>query len=596
MGVLTAGEAPSGAAKAAAALAAAATLATPRVDWSAVGHQPHAQAHNAQPQPCVVLPSPLPSEHPTSNSLRDGQATPMELTGAQETKAAEASGQVASGPMAGDSLPAKPVLVAIGMSTCTVAHPKEEVVGAAAPLPCTEHPEVPGLEGQGLAAGRRKRVPGGHILENPRFQEFLEALRSSSAAIGQAGGRVLRLKQYIGADARPQVIDAVLDALEHNNRVEALYIQNFEKGMFDAQLEHLTRALCNKHIWALNVGENFQISLDAWSKFTERLPETAVAYLYVSEHHLMRTNLKVRMRDAIRENRNAAPRRAPEVISLIGNMWYNPKLPAGYNAAAATQQKRGLDRHGHLLRVRQPAPRQQALLSKEENSPRAPLPGPSSRKRAASKPAAAPQRATQKRQRPVQDEAAAPTTRRAPAASSKRQARPQQKSSLPARAEPPTLQRPSAAGSQQGGTSASDRSVQRSHRLARRRSGISRPNVRTRSTPLPPAAPTAHAGPKASGSRGRKPAQQPMGTPPLHWKAKRRVALPLADATNMPSNAIVELHAAMTKAGSKSIRRIRERYDCGRQGRKRSACWIAAAVAAGKNTTATAAGAASFRD
>lgn len=51
--------------------------------------------------------------------------------------------------------------------------------------------------------------------------------------------------------------------------------------MFDAQLEHLTRALCNKHIWALNVGENFQISLDAWSKFTERLPETAVAYLYV---------------------------------------------------------------------------------------------------------------------------------------------------------------------------------------------------------------------------------------------------------------------------------------------------------------------------
>lgn len=258
MGVLTAGEAPSGAAKAAAALAAAATLATPHVGWSAVGHQPHAQAHNAQPQPCVVLPSPLPSEHPTSNSLRDGQATRMELTGAQETKAAEASGQVASGPMAGGSLPAEPVLVAIGMSTCTVAHPKEEVVGAAAPLPCTEHPELPGLEGQGLAAGRRKRVPGGHVLEvrrlptlrqgrvpeqrllltssplppgaqNPRFQEFLEALRSSSAAIGQAGGRVLRLKQYIGADARPQVIDAVLDALEHNNRVEALYIQNFEK-------------------------------------------------------------------------------------------------------------------------------------------------------------------------------------------------------------------------------------------------------------------------------------------------------------------------------------------------------------------------------
>eukprot|EP00873_Tetraselmis_striata_P020016 jgi/Tetstr1/440280/TSEL_028630.t1 len=35
---------------------------------------------------------------------------------------------------------------------------------------------------------------------------------------------------------------------------------------------------------------------------------------------------------------------------------------------------------------------------------------------------------------------------------------------------------------------------------------------------------------------------------------KSRVALPLADATNRPSHAIVELHAALTTAGSKSIR------------------------------------------
>eukprot|EP00873_Tetraselmis_striata_P038378 jgi/Tetstr1/458642/TSEL_004346.t1 len=35
---------------------------------------------------------------------------------------------------------------------------------------------------------------------------------------------------------------------------------------------------------------------------------------------------------------------------------------------------------------------------------------------------------------------------------------------------------------------------------------------------------------------------------------KSRVALPLADATNMPGHAIVELQAALTKAGLKSIR------------------------------------------
>jgi hypothetical protein len=51
--------------------------------------------------------------------------------------------------------------------------------------------------------------------------------------------------------------------------------------MFDAQLEHLQKVLRNKQIWALNVGENFEISLDAWSKFTAELPSTAVAYLYV---------------------------------------------------------------------------------------------------------------------------------------------------------------------------------------------------------------------------------------------------------------------------------------------------------------------------
>ena len=44
----------------------------------------------------------------------------------------------------------------------------------------------------------------------------------------QADGRVLRLKQYISSDVRPAHIDAILDALAANTRVEVLYIQNFE--------------------------------------------------------------------------------------------------------------------------------------------------------------------------------------------------------------------------------------------------------------------------------------------------------------------------------------------------------------------------------
>lgn len=39
----------------------------------------------------------------------------------------------------------------------------------------------------------------------------------------------MRLKPSIPPDARPPLMNAVLDALMSNTRVEALYIQNFEK-------------------------------------------------------------------------------------------------------------------------------------------------------------------------------------------------------------------------------------------------------------------------------------------------------------------------------------------------------------------------------
>ena len=73
--------------------------------------------------------------------------------------------------------------------------------------------------------------------------------------------------------------------------------------MFDEQLLRLTEVLKKGRIWALNAGENFEISLQAWETFTKELQHTAVAYMYVSEHHLARTDLKRRMQDAIRDNR-----------------------------------------------------------------------------------------------------------------------------------------------------------------------------------------------------------------------------------------------------------------------------------------------------
>ena len=63
------------------------------------------------------------------------------------------------------------------------------------------------------------------------------------------------------------------------------------------------RVLKQRRIWALNVGENYLTTLAAWQHFKDQLPLTAVGYIYVSEHHLKGTHLKVEMRDAIRANR-----------------------------------------------------------------------------------------------------------------------------------------------------------------------------------------------------------------------------------------------------------------------------------------------------
>ncbi|KAK9821293.1 hypothetical protein WJX81_001784 [Elliptochloris bilobata] len=213
-------------------------------------------------------------------------------------------------------------------------------------------------------AGRPKRVPGGDPLHDASLRCLVAAIREDSTEF-EAGGRVLRLKQYIAAGVGAAALDAIIDALSANSRVEALYIQNFERGFGDAQLRRLTAVLRQRRIWALNVGENFRVSPGAWREFADALPHTAVAYLYVSEHHFLgRPGLKNSMRDRIRINRLAAPLRDPEVVARINNMWWNPRNhnPAAAAAAAARGAAAGSDkpimmRPVHPIVARRRAPR-----------------------------------------------------------------------------------------------------------------------------------------------------------------------------------------------------------------------------------------------
>lgn len=268
-----------------------------------------------------------------------------------------------------------------------VAVPLQEAAGISAPLApaafAAIQAKAPGDAADAAAAGASAdacRAAGGagsrDPLSSPHFRNLLAMIRGSSQEF-EAQGRVLRLRQYLRSDVKPQVggsasvppealrcragrclppgccqvpssprpagaaqrpppaaafkrpvadatatqvLDAVLEALEANTRVEALYCQNFEQvrlqasasgqpaaacapprdretflrrllcccaaapcpkpraasqppswlpsrhlfaarpclqGMLDAQLDRLARLLRRRRIWAVNVGENF---------------------------------------------------------------------------------------------------------------------------------------------------------------------------------------------------------------------------------------------------------------------------------------------------------------------------------------------------
>jgi len=153
-----------------------------------------------------------------------------------------------------------------------------------------------------------------------------------------------------------------------------LYVQNFEKGFRDPQLAKLLEVLKLGRIWAVNVGcvllfapfpptcpiqahsharrsENFNVSLPAWRAFANELPQTNVQYMYASEHHFMRTDLKTCMRDAIRANRVASEPHDPAVIRCVGNMWWRVSpLARSRHPSLHTRQEPEAARAAHQRR------------------------------------------------------------------------------------------------------------------------------------------------------------------------------------------------------------------------------------------------------
>lgn len=169
---------------------------------------------------------------------------------------------------------------------------------------------------------RSARDPSKGLLDNPDIQHCLEKLRQNHEST-----QVFKLKDHVRAELTELVMDEILNALSKNKLCEALYIQNVSDALCERQFNKLIEILRMKRIWALNIGENYNITPAMWGKFCEILPDTHLTHIYVSEH-VITTKMKDKIRDLIRENRKKHSKHNSvsniDVIQRCTNLWWNP--------------------------------------------------------------------------------------------------------------------------------------------------------------------------------------------------------------------------------------------------------------------------------
>jgi hypothetical protein len=172
---------------------------------------------------------------------------------------------------------------------------------------------------------RSVRHAGTDQLERAGVKDLITRLERDDPKL-----KILRLKNWLEADTNALVLDHIFDLLAKSKSIQVLYCQNLEKAMDDDRLYHLIQVLKqNSRIWALNVGENFKITRRGWDSFAEALKDTSITHLYAGSESTVSGTLKVKMRDAARENRKKHnlhdSRDNLDTILAVGQMWWNPR-------------------------------------------------------------------------------------------------------------------------------------------------------------------------------------------------------------------------------------------------------------------------------
>jgi hypothetical protein len=129
-----------------------------------------------------------------------------------------------------------------------------------------------------------------------------------------------------------QSVEAVIEALASNTKIQVLYFQGYGMGMRAPQLAKLTQVLerpdCG--VWAMNIGESPRVSDEAWWTFCDRLPHTKLGVLFAEPNHLP-NGVKPKMIKALRSNRirdqlhnlQEHPENEHEVKNA-DKMWWHP--------------------------------------------------------------------------------------------------------------------------------------------------------------------------------------------------------------------------------------------------------------------------------
>ncbi|CAM9281461.1 unnamed protein product [Chrysoparadoxa australica] len=176
----------------------------------------------------------------------------------------------------------------------------------------------------------RRSVRAAGATDMTRAGQLLKLIKEGDQEV-----EVLKLHHHLSPDCNSAVMDSVLEALMDNDNCQALYMQNFNDAVGNAQIALLTKLLKKKKIWALNLGENYNVTLDCWHEFCNDLKETSVTHAYLSEHTIS-AELKTAIRDTIRDNRKKHTQHCSgsnqRIIEGVTNMWWNPRNSSRFKA------------------------------------------------------------------------------------------------------------------------------------------------------------------------------------------------------------------------------------------------------------------------